>query len=70
MQIVKDQGIDCGLKRLDAFVFTYAGREAEEKAYKELSAARDAGLKDVSLVDPSLFTLKFRFAFLLIYLAS
>lgn len=50
-ETVKELGIDCGLKRLDAFVFTYAGSEAEEKVHKELSAAKDAGLKDVSLVD-------------------
>jgi glycine/D-amino acid oxidase-like deaminating enzyme/nitrite reductase/ring-hydroxylating ferredoxin subunit len=50
-QIVKELGIECGLKRLDAFVFTYAGSDAQQKVQRELSAAKDAGLKNVSTVD-------------------
>lgn len=50
-ETVKELGIECGLKRLDAYVFTYAGQDAEDKVHKELAAARDAGLKDVSQVD-------------------
>ena len=38
------------MKRLDGYVFTYAGNDAQEKIYKELSAVKDAGLSDVSMV--------------------
>jgi len=50
-ETVKELGIQCGLKHLDAYVFTYAGQDAEAKIHEELAACRDAGLKDVSQVD-------------------
>ena len=55
MQIVKEHKMDCDLKRVDGYVYTYAGQEAETKVQKELSAAKDAQLADVRLV--SLFLL-------------
>jgi glycine/D-amino acid oxidase-like deaminating enzyme len=48
-KVVSDENIDCGLKKVDAMVFTYAGSEAETKAQKELAAAQDAQIQEVRL---------------------
>jgi len=48
--VLKDESIDAGFQRLDGYVFTYEGQGAEAKAQRELSAAQDAGLTNVTLV--------------------
>ena len=49
-QVAKEEDLDCGLKQLDGYVFTYAGQDAETKVQKELSAVKDATLTEAKLV--------------------
>lgn len=46
----EEEEIKADFRRLDGYVFTYEGQDAETKAQRELSAALDAGLKNVTLV--------------------
>lgn len=48
--IIKDEKIDCEFERLDGFLFVPPGEEIHQ-LYRELEAARKAGLSEVEIVD-------------------
>lgn len=48
-RIVSEEKIACGFERLDGYLFTVPG-QSEDLLERELAAAQEAGLKDVTLV--------------------